>query len=266
MPVRASLNLVLKTLPPGTSFEESCRLMPYAVSWLQKEKARLEAMYDFQESFGKLAAGCDEVGRGPLAGPLAAAAVLLPGRPWIPGLNDSKKLTAENRTILERWIKKTAASWAVCEISLEEMHDINNIASASVQAMSRALGALTPQPEHVLADGTGALPWEGPQTSLIKGDGRVPAIAAASILAKVYRDKLLDDAAVLWPAYDFGNNKGYGTAAHMSALRSLGPCPYHRQDYAPVASLWNKLDKNQPEVPKHLSFSHIECGTNSNVL
>ena len=126
--MRISLHYVLQNLPVGASYEESLEIIPQAKSWLIKEKERLEQMYAFQESFWPInsGAGCDEVGRGPLAGPLVAASVILPNHTWIPGLNDSKKLSEEVRELLVPWIKKTA-NWSICEISLAELDKINNM-------------------------------------------------------------------------------------------------------------------------------------------
>ena len=236
---RISLHNVLQTLPVGCSYEESLALMPQAEAWLAKEKERLEQMYTFQESIWPVnsGAGCDEVGRGPLAGPLVAAAAILPKNTWIPGLNDSKKLSEEVRELLVPWIKKLA-NWSINEISLTELDALNNINSASLLAMRRSLQQLNPQAEFVFIDGRSEMPnCPVPQAALIKGDARIPAIAAASIIAKVHRDHLLDQAHQKWPQYQFNENKGYGTAAHMQALQKFGPCPYHRRSFAPIRQL-----------------------------
>lgn len=236
---RVSLHSVLQTLPVGSSYEESLKIMPQAEKWLTKEKERLEQMYAFQESFWPInsGAGCDEVGRGPLAGPLVAAAVIIPKHTWIPGLNDSKKLSEEVRELLVPWIKKLT-NWSICEISLAELDEINNINSSSLLAMHRSLDKLNPKAKFVFIDGRSEMPdCPVPQAALIKGDSRIPAIAAASIIAKVYRDHLMDEAHNQWPQYQFKENKGYGTAAHMQALHKFGPCPYHRRSFAPIKQL-----------------------------
>ena len=242
--MRISLHYVLQNLPVGASYEESLEIIPQAKSWLIKEKERLEQMYAFQESFWPInsGAGCDEVGRGPLAGPLGAAAVILPNHTWIPGLNDSKKLSEEVRELLVPWIKKTA-NWSICEISLAELDKINNINRTSLLAMHRSLDQLSPKAQFVFIDGRSEMAsCPVPQVAIIKGDARIPAIAASSIIAKVYRDHLLDQAHNQWPQYKFKENKGYGTAAHMQALHKFGPCPYHRRTFAPIKQL---LEANQ---------------------
>ncbi|MGM9991735.1 MAG: ribonuclease HII [Candidatus Bruticola sp.] len=237
-----SLHKVLQTLPPGCTYAESLTIMPQAASWLEKEKTRLESMYTFQESLWKSegAAGCDEVGRGPLAGPLVAAAVILPPYTWIPGLNDSKKLSEEVRELLVPWIKKLSI-WHVQEVSVAELDRLNNMNTSSLQAMRSALDQLGQEAKFVFVDGRSPIPeCPLPQVAVIKGDGRIPSIAAASILAKVYRDNLLNLAHQKWPHYQFQDNKGYGTAAHMEALQRFGPCPYHRRSFAPIRKFSNK--------------------------
>lgn len=236
---RLSLLNILQTLPVGCSYEESLKIMPQAESWLVKEKERLEQMYAFQESFWPInsGAGCDEVGRGPWAGPLVAAAVILPQHTWIPGLNDSKKLAEEVRQLLVPWIKKLA-NWSISEISLAELDAINNINSTSLLAMHRSLDQLNSRAQFVFIDGRSKMAnCPVPQAALIKGDAHIPAIAAASIIAKVYRDNLLNEAHNRWPQYQFKENKGYGTAAHRQALAQFGPCPYHRRTFAPIKQL-----------------------------
>ena len=177
-----------------------------------------------------------------MAGPLGAASVILPNHTRIPGVNDSKKLSEEVRESLVPWIKKTA-NWSICEISLAELDKINNINRTSLLAMHRSLDQLSPKAQFVFIDGRSEMAsCPVPQVAIIKGDARIPAIAASSIIAKVYRDHLLDQAHNQWPQYKFKENKGYGTAAHMQALHKFGPCPYHRRTFAPIKQL---LEANQ---------------------
>ncbi len=181
-------------------------------------------------------AGVDEVGRGPLAGDVVTAAVILdPSRP-IPGLRDSKKLSEKRREELAVLIRERALCWSVARASVAEIDDIN-ILQASLLAMRRAIEALDPQPEFVLVDGNRLPKWSYASQAVIKGDDRVPAIAAASILAKVQRDGelvLLEDQ---YPGYGFARHKGYPTAAHLQALRERGVTPAHRRSFAPVKNL-----------------------------
>ncbi len=235
MPPRINLSYVLKSLPPGASWEESLELLPQARPWLERERQRLEGMYLEQESLAPQGVvGCDEVGRGPLAGPLVAGAVLLEGRVWLPGLNDSKKLKPLERQVLAQWIKMRSR-WALREISVQSLNERANILASALEGMALALGDLELAPQLVAVDGSQTLPnCPYPQRAVIKGDGRLPAIAAASILAKVYRDQLLEEAHLKWPQYAWAENKGYGTAAHLEALRLYGPSPYHRLNFEPV--------------------------------
>jgi ribonuclease HII len=181
-------------------------------------------------------AGVDEVGRGPLAGDVVAAAVILdPERP-IEGLRDSKKLTEPRREALAELIRERALSWAVARASVAEIDQLN-ILQASLLAMTRAVTALDPQPTYVLVDGNRLPRWDYPSEPVIKGDDRVPAIAAASILAKVQRDNELIELEAEYPGYGFARHKGYPTAAHLQALRTLGVTPVHRRSFGPVREL-----------------------------
>ncbi len=191
-----------------------------------------------------LPAGVDEVGRGPLAGPVIAAAVVLKdGGPE--GLTDSKKLTAKRREALAREIRDSALSWGLGRADVEEI-DRMNILRASHLAMQRAVSALTLAPEVVLVDGNLLPSFPIPAVAVIKGDDRVPAISAASILAKVARDEEMIALAEQHPGYGFERHKGYGTRAHLQALRALGPTPQHRRSFAPVREL---LDGGQADLP-----------------
>lgn len=186
-----------------------------------------------------LVCGVDEAGRGPLAGPVVAAAVILdPARP-IAGLNDSKKLSARRREALAVLIREQALAWAVAEASVEEIDRIN-ILQASLLAMQRAVAALAVRPQSALIDGNRCPRLDCPAEALVGGDGRSAPIAAASILAKTVRDELMLTLHERFRCYDFARHKGYPTAAHLAALRQHGPCSEHRRSFAPVAqlSLW----------------------------
>ncbi len=188
---------------------------------------------------GILLAGCDEVGRGPLAGDVVAAAVILDPENPIQGLDDSKKLSEKKRELLFDEIKIKAKSWCIARASVEEI-DRLNILQASLLAMTRAVVGLHIQPEHVLVDGNKLPQWKYPAEAVVKGDSRVAAISAASILAKVTRDRemiLLDKE---YPGYGFADHKGYPTQVHMEALDKLGVTNIHRRSYAPVR---NKIEQ-----------------------
>jgi ribonuclease HII len=188
----------------------------------------------------RLVAGVDEVGRGPLAGPVVAAAAVLPD-PWpVSGVNDSKKLDPARRRVLAAAIKKAAVAWAVGSATPEEIDRIN-IHRASLLAMRRAVDALAPSPDYLLVDGRFVLELGLPQEAVVGGDASCLSVAAASILAKVERDAMMVAMHLLWPEYNFAANKGYGTAEHKRALRELGPCPLHRRSYAPVAQRYLDL-------------------------
>jgi len=183
-----------------------------------------------------LVAGVDEAGRGPLAGPVSAAAVILdPERP-IAGLDDSKRLTPQRRAVLELEIQERALTWAVAFATVEEIDRIN-ILQASLLAMARAVEALTVAPRRALVDGNRCPRLACAADAVVGGDGTVPVIGAASILAKVARDRemLLLDAR--YPGYGFARHKGYPTREHVAALRELGPCGHHRRSFRPVREL-----------------------------
>ena len=181
-------------------------------------------------------AGVDEVGRGPLAGDVVAAAVILdPERP-IEGLRDSKKLSEARRVELAQQIREQALAWSIARASVAEIDELN-ILQASLLAMHRAVSALQPQPGYVLVDGNRLPRWQYASEPVVKGDDRVPAIAAASILAKVQRDSELIALDRQYPGYGFAAHKGYPTAAHLQALQALGVTPEHRRSFAPVKKL-----------------------------
>jgi len=181
----------------------------------------------------ELTAGVDEVGRGPLAGAVVAAAVILDPNQPIEGLADSKKLTDKKRQSLSEEIKLKAKSWALGRAEVEEIDDIN-ILQASLLAMQRAVNSLSVKPEFALIDGTHCPKLDCPSESVIKGDSKVPAISAASIIAKVARDNEMVELDAKYPGYGLAKHKGYPTKAHMLALQELGVTEIHRRSYAPV--------------------------------
>lgn len=182
---------------------------------------------------GVLFAGCDEVGRGPLAGDVVAAAVILDPHNPIEGLDDSKKLTEKKRELLFDEIKLKAKSWCIARASVAEIDSLN-ILQASLLAMTRAVQGLHVQPEHVLVDGNKLPKWHYSAEAVVKGDSRVAAISAASILAKVVRDREMVELDKQYPGYGLADHKGYPTKVHMDALDKLGVTPIHRTSYAPV--------------------------------
>ena len=181
-----------------------------------------------------LVAGVDEAGRGPLAGPVVAAAVILDDMRPIKGLADSKKLSPKRREALYDEIRARALCCSIAEASVEEI-DRLNILHATMLAMRRAVQGLRLKPTKVLVDGNRIPPLDVLAEAIVKGDAKVPAISAASILAKVTRDRMLTDLHARHPEYGFDQHKGYGTAQHLEALRRLGPLPEHRRSFAPVA-------------------------------
>ena len=186
-------------------------------------------------------AGVDEAGRGPLAGPVVAAAAVLPPRwaqsglpPELNGLNDSKQLTETQR---EKYFAFLTAcdeiEFAIAEIDATQIDEIN-ILQATHRAMNEALAKLNPPPQHALVDGRPVRTMRVPQTAILKGDARSYSIAAASVLAKVTRDRLMVEFDRQWPEYGFAVHKGYGTAKHLAAIEKFGPCPIHRRSFAPL--------------------------------
>jgi len=183
-----------------------------------------------------LIAGLDEAGRGPLAGPVFAAAVILDPARSIVGLADSKKLSAARREQLAVEIRSKALAWALGRAGVAEI-DRLNILQAALLAMQRAVAALPIAPAQALVDGNRCPPLACPCRAIVKGDATVPAISAASILAKVARDAELCELHDRYPHYGFAQHKGYPTAAHLDALRRFGPCPEHRRSFAPVTAV-----------------------------
>jgi len=180
---------------------------------------------------GRVEAGCDEAGRGCLAGPVCAAAVILPQDFHNDLLNDSKQLTEHQRDTLRPIIEREALAWAVAMVSAEEIDSLN-ILRASITAMHRALDALSLTPEHILVDGNRFYRYRDiPHTTIVKGDGKYMSIAAASVLAKTHRDELMRTLHEQFPQYDWLKNKGYPTAAHRAAIAQYGITPYHRRTF-----------------------------------
>ena len=188
-----------------------------------------------------LVAGVDEVGRGPLCGAVVTAAVILdPGKPIL-GLNDSKKLSLARREALFDEIKEKALAWCVARAEVAEIDQLN-ILHATMLAMQRAVEGLQVQPRLALIDGNRCPKLAVPSAPVVKGDSQVPAIAAASILAKVTRDREMQVLDALYPGYGLAGHKGYPTAEHLEALRRLGPTPIHRRSFAPVRDAWHALE------------------------
>jgi ribonuclease HII len=181
-------------------------------------------------------AGVDEVGVGPLAGPVVAAAVVLPAAPRLPGLDDSKRLAREQRERLDLEIRAQAEAVAVAEVWVEEI-DRRNIYQASLLAMRKAVEALAPPPDHVLVDARHIPGIVAPQTPIVGGDGLDASIAAASIVAKVHRDAIMARLDGEYPGYGFGRHMGYATREHLRALRRLGASPVHRRSFVSVSQL-----------------------------
>lgn len=190
---------------------------------LAYEKKYLDAGY-------KKIAGIDEVGRGPLAGPVCAAAVILPPGLVIDGINDSKKLTEKKREKLYEIIAKEAIAWAVAYVEPEEIDRIN-IRQATHLAMEKAVEALEIPADFLLVDGNDKIPFSVSSEYIIKGDANSQSIAAASIMAKVTRDRYMVSMEETYPGYGFAKNKGYGTQAHMEGIREIGLCPLHRRSF-----------------------------------
>ena len=198
------------------------------------EKRRLERLRSHERLLEQMGvapvAGVDEVGMGPLAGPVVAAAVILPPLPLLIGLDDSKALTRLARERLDTEIRAIALAIGIGVATVAEI-DAINIYQAGLLAMRRAIEALGVAPRHVLVDARSIPGIEATQTALSKGDGRVYSIAAASVIAKVHRDRLMAELALEHPGYGFDGHSGYATAAHRRAIRELGPCPAHRRSF-----------------------------------
>ena len=201
----------------------------------EKLKERLQVMLTHErrlwDSGRSLIAGVDEVGRGPLAGPVVAAAVILPHDFDVLGIDDSKKLSPKKREELAEVIKEKALAWSIGWVGPERIDEIN-ILEATKEAMTQAVQGLSLQPDHVLIDGNFTVRALAlPQTAIVKGDANSTSIAAASILAKVTRDRYMEEMDAVYPGYAFASNKGYGTKAHYDGLKAQGPTPIHRKSF-----------------------------------
>jgi len=201
---------------------------------LKRLKCTLKFEKQAWTSGATLVAGVDEVGRGAFFGPVVAGAVILEPGYRIRGLRDSKLLPPHRREVLAERIKQHSIAWAVAAVDAARIDQIN-IYHASLLAMVEAVSKLTPQPDHLLLDAV-RIQYQCPQTKIIHGDALSASIAAASIVAKVYRDELVSRWAPVFPAYDLASNKGYRSPKHIASLRQFGPSPLHRQSFAPV---WN---------------------------
>lgn len=213
---------------------------------LERELARLEAMKEYEYIYQACSCICgiDEAGRGPLAGPVVAAAVVLPKDCRILYLNDSKKLSEKKRNLLFDQIKEKAVAWGIGTVSPGRIDQIN-ILQATYEAMRQAVEQLGVIPDILLNDAVTIPGLDMMQVPIVKGDAKSVSIAAASILAKVTRDRMMEEYDKMYPAYGFGKHKGYGTAAHIEALRSHGPCPIHRRTFVKNFHLEeNNLEEN----------------------
>ena len=187
-------------------------------------------------------AGLDEVGRGPMFGPVVAAAVILPLGVRLPGLTDSKQLSEKQRNEFEGEIKRNAISWSIAAIDVEIIDRIN-IRQASLLAMRTAVERLALSPDYLLIDGSDTIDWACPQQSVVQGDSISKSIAAASVLAKVHRDRMLVELDAVYPGYGLARHKGYCSQEHLEALARLGPTPLHRKSFAPVAQTVMRFDE-----------------------
>ena len=207
----------------------------------QREKERLLSLYDYERQAWaqglELVAGVDEAGRGPLAGPVSVAAVILPHELELPHLNDSKKLSPERREELFAEIQEKAIAIGTALVDARTIDRVN-IYQATINGMYEAVFSLKPEPQQVLVDAVPLAALTMPSRSIVKGDAKSASIAVASIIAKVTRDHLMDEYDKEYPEYGFAAHKGYGTAQHMEALRKYGPCPIHRMSFEPLKSMF----------------------------
>lgn len=236
---------LLNSLDPGETPTQALRSAardPELRSFVERERRRLERMSRYEglrfTPGEELVAGADEVGRGPMAGPLVAAAVTFRRVPWIPGLRDSKKLQPEEREAMVPWIRAQAESFALCVVSVEDLNSRGTIHSHSLEAMRDCVSRLSPAPDRLLVDGKFQVDGLAlPQQAVVKGDDCCVTVAAASVLAKVHRDRMMTDLDAAWPGYGFARHKGYCTPDHLEALDALGPCPLHRVRFGRVREL-----------------------------
>jgi len=225
----------------------------------KKERNRLDAMLHFERLLWKAGiqhiAGVDEVGIGPLAGPVVAAAVVYPPGMEIEGIDDSKALDEESRSRLDEEIRKNASAFAIGVVEVEEIDRIN-IYHAGIRAMQLALSSLPVTPQHILVDSRTVPGFTQPQNSFDKGDGINFSIASASIVAKVYRDRLMTDLDAKYPGYGFAGHKGYATPEHQRAIRDLGPCPIHRRSFDYIRELCGQYCDRYYEL-KELGYACV---------
>ena len=219
------------------SLAERCRARAAAAARERRRQAALFAgLRRLAREGAHVVAGVDEVGVGPLAGPVVAAAVVLPERPRLPGLDDSKRLPRNVRERLAEAITAQAVTFAVAEVWPDEI-DRLNIYRAALLAMRRAVQRLALRPDHVMVDARSIPGLDAPQTPLVDGDARDGSIAAASVVAKVHRDAIMRRLDGEYPGYGFARHMGYATRSHLAALRLAGPSPVHRRSFAPVSQL-----------------------------
>jgi ribonuclease HII len=229
---------------PRQAARSLCRLLEKRRREQHREKTRVQSLLYFEgllwNSGIERIAGVDEVGIGPLAGPVVAAAVIFPRQVFLEGIDDSKKLDAAQRSGLRQGILEVCLAHAIAVVEPDEV-DALNVYRAGLEAMRRAVAALSPQPQHVLVDAREIPGLDTPQNRFDKGDGINFSIAAASILAKTHRDALMDQYHQQYPEYGFDRHKGYSTAAHQKALRDHGPCPLHRRSFPFVREVCGKF-------------------------
>jgi ribonuclease HII len=234
--------LILRKLQrdPRAGARQLYKLLAKRFAGQKQERVRIEAMLHFERLLWKAGvvhiAGVDEVGIGPLAGPVVAAAVVFPPNTEIIGIDDSKALDEESRTWLEAEIRGKATAIGIGVVEVEEI-DRLNIYHAGLRAMQLALGNLAVVPQHILVDSRTIPDVSQPQNCFDKGDGINFSIASASIVAKVHRDRLITELDALYPGYGFASHKGYATAEHQNAIRELGPCPIHRRSFDYIREL-----------------------------
>ncbi len=227
---RSGVKKLAKTFRVKIKKDKALRDKAEAMTKLEREL--------YRSGYGYVA-GTDEVGRGCLAGPIVAAAVIFEEETVMVGVKDSKKLTAAQREHQDKEIKKRAIAWSIALIDNNVIDELG-IQQANLDVLYQAVNRLKPQPEFVLVDGFSLPLCSLPQRKLIKGDSRSLSVAAASILAKVYRDSLMEDISGNYAAYGFERNKGYGTAEHLQAIEKYGYTPIHRKSFAPVSKSWQK--------------------------
>ena len=201
----------------------------------EREEERLKILKEYEnklyESGLKYIAGIDEAGRGPLAGPVVVGVAIMKSDSFIEGINDSKKISESKREKLYEQITEEALAWSVGVVTEKEIDDLN-ILNATKKALERALESLEIRPDRILVDALEHIDTKGvPYTSVIKGDAKIYSISAASIIAKVTRDRMMREYDEVYPEYGFAKHKGYGTAAHIAAIKTYGPCPLHRRTF-----------------------------------